>query len=230
MPGCFPPFKTLSLSHQIERRLMQNADRSKIPSSLVLIRHILTPGCKYFPFSQNIYLANQAIHLDDVDIDCVSPITAHCAPCPGCLVGTIITSTIESHLACFDKSREHLQWHPADGPGPSPLVTCYGWHHPDPAHMVTLRGRGSPVIRWNVPIFGDHIELFILLFWDWGLLMLVGFVLFLFIIQERPLGSLFHWALLIQRMQGYEDNTAILTSLANYPETQLTAKLSMLST
>ena len=104
MPGCFPPFKTLSLSHQIERRLMQNADRSKIPSSLVLIRHILTPGCKYFPFSQNIYLANQAIHLDDVDIDCVSPITAHCAPCPGCLVGTIITSTIESHLPCFDKS------------------------------------------------------------------------------------------------------------------------------
>ena len=50
---------------------MQNADRSKIPSSLVLIRHILTPGCKYFPFSQNIYLPNQAIHLDDVDIDCV---------------------------------------------------------------------------------------------------------------------------------------------------------------
>ena len=106
LPGCFPPFKPLSLSHQIESRLMQNADRFKIPSSLVLIRHILTPGCKYFPFSQNIYhlSPNQAIHLDDVDIDCVSPITAHCAPSPGCLVGTIITSTIESHLPCFDKS------------------------------------------------------------------------------------------------------------------------------
>ena len=77
--GCFPPFKTLSLSHQIERRLMQNADRSKIPSSLVLIRHILTPGCKYFPFSQNIYLPNQAIHLDDVDIDCV--FSNNCSVC-----------------------------------------------------------------------------------------------------------------------------------------------------
>ena len=79
LPGCFPPFKTLeSLNHQIES-LMQNADRSKIPSSLVLIRHILTPGCKYFPFSQNIYLPNQAIHLDDVDIDCV--FSNNCSVC-----------------------------------------------------------------------------------------------------------------------------------------------------
>ena len=97
-----------------------------------------------------------------------SPITA---PCAECLVGTIITRTIESHLPCFDKrtSSDTRQMAPAslhlslvmvDIPGPG-------------THGHTQSGE-RPVIRWCGNIYTFlHIEYGLLCLWH---RMLVSFV------------------------------------------------------
>ena len=146
-----------------------------------------------------------------------SPITA---PCAECLAGTIISRTIESHLPCFDKSTS------CDTRQMAPLCTCHLlWLTSlDPAHMVT------GVRQWACASMTLNISYFTNIFHYFYFIHALSVSLFRrekeslfawFVIQERPGGSLFHWALLTQRMQGYEDNTKILTSLANYPESQL---------
>ena len=92
-----------------------------------------------------------------------SPITA---PCAECLVGTIITRTIESHLPCFDKSTSsdtrqmapaylHLSLVMVDIPGP-------GTH----GHQ----SGGHPVIRWwanGKYLVSTHSYALITLFETW---------------------------------------------------------------
>ena len=76
-----------------------------------------------------------------------SPITA---PCAECLVGTIISRTIESHLPCFDKSTSCDTRQMAPSP---PHCTCHLlWLTSlDPAHMVTgVNQRACALMTLNI--------------------------------------------------------------------------------